>query len=399
MPFLPKLDPKPSGRPQDWSLRKIQQLTKPEIIEIPESWTNPFAKQTAPRDQSFRGTCVGQSTAYCYDMRYMELTGDLPTEEDKKRYKKDVTDVLGTIHDILYPQSASAEQFYSVSRTIGNVDYPAGSETRFAARAWNGYGMNTEDQWHTDKPGKMCWAEFPRKTSDGGLSKEEAAVWAAAHKAEGWAMVGDENGNATYEEVCQAIYKYKFVLAGIPVYANYDSMANGDGSFPEPRGEIVGYHALAFYGYDSQKLKLIHSWGDWCGRFGSISKEYFNNSRYESVYLVILDSKDVKIARGHYHALDIKVQDSTTKTPILADITVNGVLIGKAPQKITVEPGQEYKIEASMTGYFLASKTQVANDVDEEILLSADALPETPKNWFQVVIQILQDLWRKLRNG
>ncbi len=395
---VPILDPKPTGRPQDWSLRKIQLLKKPEEIIIPERWENPYAKLTAPRDQAFRGTCVGQSTATCYDMRYMELTKDLPTAEDKARFKKDVTDVLGTVHDILYPQSASAEQFYSVSRTIGNIHYPAGSETRFAARAWISYGMNTEDQWHTDKTGKMCWAEFPRKTIDGGLSKEEAAAWAAAHKAEGWAMVGDENGNATYKEVCQAIYKYGFVLAGIPVYENYETMAGGDGSFPEPRGNIVGYHALAFYGYDDQQLKLIHSWGDWCGRFGSISRDYFNASWYESVYLVILDSQDVKIARGHYYSLAIMAKDSKTNAVLNADITVNGTLIGKSPLKITIEPGKEYNIEASCPGYFRKTQKWVGSDGDAEIIVPLDSTPADETFW-QRVIRFLQELWRKLRYG
>ena len=297
-----------------------------------------------------RGTCVGQSTAYCYDMLYISLTGEKPTCEDIAKFKKDVVDSIGTLHDILYPQSASAECFYQTSRTIGNITYPAGSETRFAARAWIQWGMNLESQWHTDKKGTCVWDKEPRKTTDGGLSAAEAATYAANHRAKGWAMVGDEGGNATFDEVCDAIYQKGFVLSGIPVYENYSEMQGGDGSFPEPRGAIAGYHALAMYGYDEDNIYLLHSWGNYCSTYGSVSREYINGNKQESVYLVVHDDEDVKIARENYKSLTVLVK-ANTGLQIPADINVNGIVIGLSPQTFAVEVGKTYEIAAEMMGY------------------------------------------------
>lgn len=340
--------------------------------------------------------CVGQSTAYCYDLLYMTLTKDLPTPADMATFKKNVVDSIGTTHDVLYPQSASAECFYQMSRYIGNITYPAGSETRFAARAWIGYGMVLENNWHTDKKGTMVWMYPPgaRVTSDGGISDSSAATFAALHRAEGWAMVGDQYGNASWDELCDAIAQKTFVLAGIPVYENYGEMQGGDGTFPEPRGSIAGYHALCFYGYDDEYLYLLHSWGEWCGRFGKISKSYFQNTIQESVYLVVLDSADVKIARGIYQALMIGVRDNTTKLPLSADLTVDGIAIGKSPQTIAVEPGKIYQIGASYPGY--VSQKKMADGSVDEITFDLDVLVEPKENWFTRLIKFLQELWNKL---
>jgi hypothetical protein len=200
----------------------------------------------------------------------MMLTGDKPTAEDKHEWRTNIIDELGTVHDILYPESASAECFYQKSREIGNPPYPVGSEVRWVVRAWKDYGMNTEIQWHTDKMGNKVWMPGPRKTSDGGLSTEEAALFAKDHKCIGYAMVGE--ATPRWEQVCQAIFEKGFVIGEIPVYVNFDSMRFGDGTFPDPDHNgswgPSGYHARCFYGYDENWLYLIHSWGGFCAQFG-----------------------------------------------------------------------------------------------------------------------------------
>jgi hypothetical protein len=151
---LPILDPKPTGRAQDWKYDKIRAMKAP--VAFPTEYKNPFVNETAPRDQFSRGTCVGQSTAYCYDLLYMMLTGDKPTPTDKAEFATNIIDQVGTIHDRLYPQSASAECFYQKSREIGQPVYGTGSEIRWVVRAWKDYGMNLETQWHLN-PG---WRGF-----------------------------------------------------------------------------------------------------------------------------------------------------------------------------------------------------------------------------------------------
>jgi hypothetical protein len=317
----------------------------------------------------------------------MMLLRDTPTDADRAKYKKDVIDAIGTLHDILYPQSASAEAFYQMSRKIGNVTYPAGSEIRFSARAWLGYGMNLEDQWHTDKTGYCVWMmpPGPRVTSDGGVSPEVAAAFAFLHKSEGYAQVGTPAGNCTWDEVCSAINAKGFVLGAIPVYENYASMAGGDGAFPNPSGELAGFHALCFYGYDSDTLYLVHSWGNWCGMYGSISKEFFRTAQDLIQFFVILDSADVAIARGAY------APSLTITTNVPASIAVNGVMIGASPQTIAREPGKTYQISVNAEGYYATSRT-----VDEnvtEILLTLEPLPQPVKSWWQVIVEFLQKLF------
>ena len=389
---IPVLDPKPTGRPMFWTIKKLHELKEVEVVR-PPSWDNPDIKDIVERDQAVRGTCTGQGGAEWYDTDHITLTGQRPTPDEKKQFKKDVVDQLGTTHDILYPQSISAEGVYQISRKIGNVTYPEGSETRFVAQALQQYGVVLESMWHTDKTGKCVWtyANHPIPTNDGGVSQADAAAFAAQHTIDGYAMVGDETGSASFDEICDAIYKYRLVLAGIPVYSNFTQMEGGDGSFPEPEGDIAGYHCLLFYGYDEDNIHLRNSWGPYCSINGSVSKHYTNMSVQESVYLVMLDSADTPLLRDYYKKLVISVTDKATGTPLAADITVNGTLVGKAPQTISVEPNTSYDIEVSMAGYISQKKS--ADDSLEEIAFQLDAeTPATKKTWWEVIVDWIKKL-------
>jgi len=257
--------------------------------------------------------------------------------------------------------------------------------------------MCLESQWHTDKTGKCVWDKAPRKTVDGGLSPAEAADFAKHHRAVSWAMAGDEYGNATFDEICDAIYKYGFVLAGIPVYENYETMQGGDGKFPEPRGNIVGYHALCYYGYDEDTLYLLHSWGDFCNIHGSVSREYTNSNVQESVYLVILDDEDTKIAREIYSSLLVTVKDNITKEPIPAQISVDGVLIGNSPQKFATEKDKTYIIEVVMTGY-RPLKTDISFGGQAEEVMYLERINEE-KSWWMKMIDYIYEKLHKILGG
>jgi hypothetical protein len=198
------------------------------------------------------------------------------------------------------------------------------------------------------------------------MSEEEATTYALNHRIDGYAMVGDENGVATFEEVCAAVYEYGGVLAGIPVYDNYGSMAGGNGWFPDPPNSknIDGYHCLPIVGYDKSKgLEVDHSWGTWCARNGGYTKKYFDISAKNSTYLVILDKEDTEIGKQIYKTLAISAKDSKTKESLNANIFVDGVKKGESPLKIAVEPGKQYEVRGVMAGYsaskrkWLVSKT------------------------------------------
>jgi hypothetical protein len=385
---IPILDPAPSGRSQDWRFQKIQMVKGIAELTYPTTYKNPQVKKVAPRDQKDRGTCTGQATAYCFDLLYLALTGDDPTSEDKAQYKKDVIDTFGTTHDVLYPKSASAESAYQMGRYVGNITYPAGGEIRFNVRAWKDYGINLETQWHTDKLGTKVWSYadgFPQTTIDGGLSQTDAKTFAAMHRIEGYAMAGRSDGYATWDQVCYAIATKGFVLGAIPVYSNYDSMQGSDGEFPDPSGEIAGYHALCFYGYDDDYLYLLHSWGDFCGMFGKISKKYFEHAIDQSVWMVVLDSSESIIGAQTARTIPI-----TCNVPAL--IAVDGVIVGQSPQKISCEPGMTYQITASADGYVSQEKT--VNDGVTEIAFTLEAVvtPQPVKSWYQSIIDLIKSL-------
>ena len=381
---LPPLDNVPDTKPHDWSYSRIMMGKVPEVPVYPSAFKNQYAKLLAPRDQKDRGTCVGQSTAYCYDIQYMTLTKDFPTTQDKEQFKKDVVDSIGTLHDILYPQSSSAECFYQISRKIGNVIYPSGSEIRFSARAWINYGMVLENNWHTDKSGHCVWMYPPgaRVTPDGGISPENAELFAAQHKAEGYAQVGTPGGNCTWDEVCSAIATKGWVLGAIPIYTNFASMAGGDGAFPDPGGELDGFHALCFYGYDSDNLYLIHSWGSWCGMYGSISKRYFNYAIDLIQFFVILDQNEVKIAKDTYKTVLI-----TSNVP--AWVTVNGTKVGNTPYKLALEPGKTYPVTVGQDGY--SSVSRMVDESSTEILFTLEPIPV--KTWWERLIEWIKGVF------
>ena len=387
---MPKLDPKPTTRGKNWNFGKIQEVkgVKPTAAPRPSFYKNVLATKTAPRDQDARGTCCGQSGAHCYDIEYMTLMKDIPSDSDIAQFKINVIDQIGTRHDILYPTSASAESFYQMSRSIGNVTYPSGSEILFVCRAWCQYGMNLESQWHTDKAGTCVWMYPPgtRVTNDGGIDPASAATFAGTHKAAGYAQVGTLAGDPTWDQVCDAIWQNGYVLGAIPVYDNYVSMQGGDGTFPDPSGNIAGYHALCFYGYDSNYLYLLHSWGTYCNRFGAISKNYFTYAIDEIQFFTILDNAEVLIARSIYTSCAII-------SNVMAQVQIDGKVVGNTPITISIEKGATHTITASASGYILQTRT--VDDSVTSVTFTLEPSPQPVIPWWQAIIDWIQSLFKR----
>jgi hypothetical protein len=386
--MLPVLDPPPSGKPHDYSLRRMRAPVPVEVVVSPESWTNPYENEVADADQDFRGTCTGQATRYWSDFNYIELTGDKPSPEERSHYQKDVIDPIGTRHDVLFDNSFSAECSYQMGRFVGNITYPSGGEIRFNARALRDYGICLEEDWHTDKAGTMVWTYPPgaRGPTAGGATPEEAATFSAFHRVKGWAMVGREDGDATWDEIRAAINKYKKILCGIPIYENYQAMAGGDGTYPTPRGPIVGYHAQCVYGHTPDYLKLKHSWGSWCGVNGKLTKEYFDIARDQSVWMVIIDEEESKILHDLYTSISIT-------SNVVSIITVDGVVIGPTPQRIALEKGRQYTITATAEGYIAQTKTVDESSGDIQFVLEPSV--PLPQTWWQRLIDWLINLFKR----
>ena len=399
----PVLDNIPDTRPHDFSYREIKRLQgkgEPVVIaQRPVEWHNPNQKYLAHRDQMNGGTCTGQSAAYGAAHNYMKLTGDIPTPDQLSQLRRNVRDSLGSLVDILPPHEFSSECAYQMGRYYGNVTYPSGGDIRFVAKSMRDHGICLESMWHSDKERTCVWMYPPgaRKTDDGGVTPEEETAFSSLHKIKGWAMVGTPDGDATYDEICQAIYEKGWVMCAIPIYTNYREIQGQTVPvYPLPNGEIDGFHAQIVDGYSPDALDIEHSWWGFCGQHGKLPYEYYRMARDMCVWLVWLDDEEVLIAKSHYHTLEIITKDSKTGTPIDADIYVGGVKVGVGTQKIACEPGKEYTIEAKKVGYTDKQTVYLGSDSDQTITLLLDPDGTAPvKNWFERLIEWIISLFRR----
>lgn len=389
---LPILDPVPSGKPHDYSLRSIRRVqakVPTAVVQTPEEWHNPNQKHLFHTDQKNGGTCTGQAAVYGFQHNYIRLTGDIPTPEEIAAIKRNVIDSLGSLVDIPPPHTFSPESAYQMGRAAGNITYPSGGEIRFVAKAMRDYGINLESQWHSDKERTNVWVYPPgaRETPDGGLSPEKAAEFAALHRIQGWAMVGTPDGDATYDEICAAIYKYGWVMAAIPIYTNFVEIQGQEHPiYPLPNGELDGFHAQCIDGFSQTSLDCEHSWWGFCGQHGEIPKGYYDFARDQCVWLVWIDEDEVAIGKEIHTSLEINCN-------VPAKLYVGGVLIGNIPQKIAIEKGNNYQITVSADGYIAHSQV-----VDEStssplmVVLEPLPLPVEPK-WYQNIIDFFIGLW------
>jgi len=378
----PVLDQKPIGTSHDWQLSRIQVAKAPlESIIVPDEWENPLIKKVALKDQGFRGTCTGFATASAYDLLHLMLCpDDMPTAEEMAKFKMDVTEPTGTIHDILFDDSASNQWFYTIGREEGNITYPSGGDIKFCARAWNKRGMILERDWFTDKTGRFVIVNNP--------NPELEQTFAPLHKCTGWAMIGNGaiGGNMTEDDIKRAIFTKGFAILAIPVCKSFTQMEGGDGWF-EQVDENDGFHAILAYGYSSRGIKLFHSWGKYCNPYGGMTWQYFHALIDQIVGLVIIDDADVKIGREIYTSLTI-----TTNVPAM--ISVNGVNIGPAPQTIALEKGQKYTISARADGFYVVSTT--ADENVKTLVLTLEALPAPrPKSWWALIIEFIARLFQR----
>jgi len=361
------LGPKPTRQAGFWVAEA------PPVTAIPDRFQYPHVKEIAPRDQGDRGTCVGQGCVHSKDALYYVLTGNLPSPEDKAQYKKDVVETNKVIHDILYPQSGSAEGVYQRSRQIGNVTYPEGSYTYCGLKAMskNGStkyncGVAFEDEWNTSKtPKAVYYPNPPPATIDAAYADM------ATHQIDGYAQV-----SASFDGAKAAIYAAGGICVGsIAVYENYSQMRGGDGTFPDPKGSVSGYHCMYFYGYDATYLYVLHSWGDFCGRYGKISRTYVEKGGLTELFKP-LDSEEAARYADTYVHLDFKAN-------IPCNISVDGKYLGTYRDETNYPSGQfkkgvEITVDAEALDYYDLHVTQKYTPQSQAIVYSTFTVPPTP---------------------
>lgn len=353
---------------------------------LPKESMVPFKDDVAPHQQGDRGTCVGQSTSSVADYLHIILTGQKPTGTIQRNVQ-----VSNGIRDILYDTSFSAQAIYEWSRKEGNVTSPSGSYCSAAIRAWNKKGIPLESQWWTSKTSYGVWdTPYP-------ASEAECLEEAAKHKLDGYAAIN------TLTALKQCLATTKVALGAINIYANY--MDNGqvtedgvlvyDGNFPDPKGDVVGSHALCWIGYNdnTRRLYFRHSWEGWT-KFGSISYDYWERAGGD--FWAPLDKADTVIGQKIYKTLQISVQpEGAAKCAIL---TINEVIRGGSlPTKISFEKGQPATIRVTADGYVeqTMSITKVDDSTPDVVFTLETDKAKTVPLW-RVILNLLMEIWNKI---
>jgi hypothetical protein len=362
-----------------WDFGKIQR----EVVEADEVM-NPYNNKVAPHQQGDRGTCVGQSSSSMMDYSHYALTKEEPTGTIKR------DNVEGSaIYDTLYDQSFSAESIYQWSRQEGGVTDPSGSYCNAAIRALAKKGICLEKQWRTSKSTKGTWSSpYP-------ASQAECEAEAAKHRLEGYAAI------RTLSDLKACLATRFIALGAINIYDNY--MANGkvvedgqelyDGNLPDPRGDVIGSHALVFIGYSNSKERLYfrHSWKEWT-KIGSISFAYWERAGGD--FWAPLDTEETIIGQKTYQSVEIDV--SPAEAAASAKVSINGSpQTGSVPLTVSLEKDSSAIITVIATGY--KSQTTTLTKVDESVskinfTLEADTAPTIPLyrrilEWIKALIE------------
>ena len=267
------------------------------VSGIPQSYSNPYLPNLPKSiDQGDRGTCVGFSTAIATTLAYFTDTQDLPTAAEVAAEQRNVSVNLGctngypAIFDIFEKRWKSPEYLYIQSRLVGNITDPEGSDVGASAKSLTIYGSVFETDDQTSKTVYCVPDWYPVK------SGETTAQAQARIIADGQTRI--THGYATahdFNSICAAIYKYGCALIAVNIYENYTTQGC-TGNLPDPRGEVVGSHALCLTGYDlnARTMQVRMSWGtDWSDESG-FTENYYNLAASECY--VILDASEAAIA-------------------------------------------------------------------------------------------------------
>lgn len=321
---------------------------------IPSSYMNPLVDFVAHRDQGYRGTCVGQATAYFMDINYMQLTGDKPTRYEINEFRRSYP------IDTLYATSFSAESAYKWSRDELPYALASGSYVSASVLSLTKKGICSERLWPTAKIESYTVPEPADAISEGSF-----------HKTSGYAEI------LNFDHACNAIYKHGAIIGALRVYENYSS-GFAKGEFPPPEGKLIGGHALCFIGYDKDYLYCLHSWGNTTPKIGRVSKAYFNNEAYH-VY-AILDEEEVKILRNRFATLKIT-------SNVEANIYANDRYVGKGNVNLSFPLDSIVTIKAT---YGNEQQTQiVCMSAAKDISFQFTIEPPRKTNW---LIELLKRL-------
>lgn len=334
--------------------------------------------------QGGRGSCVGFAGAVYKWRMYIEATGHIPTIEQIKAacqiIEEDIGCTAGKFKYMTLPDGFWSPQWiYDRSRKYGNCTYPAGSDTTWAAKIIANEGAVPWNECLTSITG-LCapelWIGF-NATYEEALAK--LAPIAAEHKNK-FAASNDFN------EVYNAVKNGRAVFG--PVNLPPDFLNPAGGRWLSYGGGSAGGHAVPAVLVDEAE-HLIITRGSWDGDGGetwySFDERFFNENA--GPFLIGLNQEEAKIGESLYTSCNI-----VSNVPAM--ISVNGVNIGISPQKIALEKGKTYIINASADGYITQSRT--VNEGVKELILTLEALPAPkPKSWWTLLVEFLMRIFKR----
>lgn len=342
---------------QDWQYETIQSLQGKEE-ERPAKYTNPYVDWIPHCDQGDRGTCCGFAGHYKAWLLQLNLLTDKPNKEDVQKIVYDVpVEVWGKCRmlvDQKHELAPSAEGLYNACREIENVTYPSGCWIRGVVRAMKSVGYTYEKDQMTSKVSRCVPIYYPR-------DKEYLEEQGKDHKIDGYSAV------TTWDGLKDAIYNYGCALIAINVYDNLESRGK-DVILPDPKGSVIGSHALCAVGYDEGYIYFLHSWRAGWSKLGGISKKYYDTAC--GTAYVAQDSADVGIAHDLYGTI-------TVITNVPCDIWIGKDKYEGNKVKISAEFDKYYTIVASPqdTWKYMPSEQTAIKRVTKE---SPDVIIEFP---------------------
>lgn len=316
-----------------------------EADQLPQFYMNTQLDNIVQRMQGQAGTCAGQSGAASRDLEYVMLTGELPTEADKRLVERDVDKgTHGSWYDILYPQSFSAAWlYYQARKEAGQPDDDGGGAYIWAiCKVLKEQGCCLESQWRTPKDGRTNW-KTPWPGYDSYVN-EKATTTAPKHTIDGYSAIITKN------DLKLALIKHGYALIGIRVYdAIYNHME--DGEFIQA-GEAIGGHAVLAVGYDQTFVYVVNSWEN-CPKIWKMTWTYYQDNIGEA--FVILDDKETKIAKELYSKINF-----TSTYP--AEIKLGDKSLGITPTSVMLNTGISHTFTATFDGR-TQTQTVVVGDV------------------------------------
>lgn len=243
-------------------------------ISLPAAWRTPGFDGLCIKDQSRVGSCVGFGSAYFIEMLYMAITGDFPSDADKKLVSDSKTAVDGVGNSFMYqdyyPTSFSPWMAWGNARgwsSCGSDCGGCGAGIGDAFTQMQNNGLCRSSTWLT--PMDNCSANYPSNQipNRDPVSGESAATQGLHYRIKNAATITDPANHL--DEVKLAMYLNGGAVAGIMVWGTPLS-----GVWP-CGNNLLGGHAIGLVGWNEQNAFLnVNSWGTGYPHIGTITPEF-----------------------------------------------------------------------------------------------------------------------------